>query len=291
MLKKWSEFQSLRGIISFYKIWFGIIAFGFVLFLLSSNSGREITWNSAEQLIIEVTAPLQKLINQSINSTRGFWYNYFDLINVRQDNKHLHSEIDALKMENSRYRDLLATHKRMQELLKFTNSIKPPVIAAQVIGLDPTGWFKSIIIDKGKNAGISLNMPVVNADGVVGKIVSTSPNYAKVLLVIDQNSSVDCLVQRTRDRGMVKGLSAVISKMDYVVKRSDVVADDIIITSGLGGIFPKGLPVGKVLNVKDVQGKLFKDIKIIPAVDFSKLEEVLVILKEDTSLNYHLEKE
>ena len=179
----------------------------------------------------------------------------------------------------------------MQELLKFTNSIKPPVIAAQVIGLDPTGWFKSIIIDKGKNAGISLNMPVVNADGVVGKIVSTSPNYAKVLLVIDQNSSVDCLVQRTRDRGMVKGLSSVISKMDYVVKRSDVVADDIIITSGLGGIFPKGLPVGKVLNVKDVQGKLFKDIKIIPAVDFSKLEEVLVILKEDTSLNYHLEKE
>ena len=288
---KWSVFQSLRGLISFHKIWLGIIAFGFVLFLLSSNSGREITWNCAEELIIEVSAPLQKLINQSINSTEGLWYNYFDLINVRQDNKDLQMEIDLLKMENSRYRDLLATHKRLQELLKFTNSINRPVVAAQVIGLDPTGWFKSIIIDKGKDAGISLNMPVVNADGVVGKIVSTSPNYAKVLLVIDQNSSVDCLVRRTRDRGMVKGLSAVISKLDYVVKCSDVVAGDIIVTSGLGGIFPKALPVGKVLNVQDLPGELFKEIKVSPAVDFSKLEEVLVILKEDTSLNYQLEKE
>ena len=124
-------------------------------------------------------------------------------------------------------------------------------------------------------------MRPVNANGVIGKIVSLSSNYAKVLLIIDQNSAVDCLVQRSRDRGMVKGLSAEMCKLNYVVRSSDVAVGDMVVASGLGGVFPKGIPVGEILNVEDNPGKLFKDIVIGPAVDFSKLEEVLIILKED----------
>jgi len=211
----------------------------------------------------------------------GFWLNYFQLINVRQENAHLMAEVDTLKMENNRQRELLSTHERLQKLLQFKQTTSRPVLAAQVVGLDPTGWFKSVIINKGKEAGLGLNMPVVNANGVIGKIVSLSSNYAKVLLIIDQNSAVDCLVQRSRDRGMVKGLSAETCKLNYVVRSSDVAVGDMVVASGLGGIFPKGLPVGEILNVEDNPGKLFKDIEIRPAVDFSKLEEVLVILKED----------
>jgi rod shape-determining protein MreC len=128
-------------------------------------------------------------------------------------------------------------------------------------------------------------MPVVNAFGVVGRVVSVSPNYAKVLLIIDQNSAVDCLVQRSRDRGMLKGLMSEICKLDYVAKSCDVAVGDIVVTSGLGGVFPKGLPVGQVLTVKEMLGELFKDIEIRPAVDFSKLEEVLVILEENKPSN------
>lgn len=211
-------------------------------------------------------------------------------MNLRDENKELKRKVDALSSENSRYRELLATHERLKELLQFKDAINRPALAAQVIGRDPTGWFKSIVIDKGERAGLRLNMPVVNASGVVGKIVSVSPNYAKVLLIIDPNSAVDCLIQRSRDRGIAKGVSTEICKLDYVVQSSDVAIRDMVVTSGLGGVFPKGLPVGKITEVKEVPGELFKNIRLRPAVDFSKLEEVMVILKENKSSN-HPEKE
>jgi rod shape-determining protein MreC len=279
----------LKVIPRFYRIWIWAFFLGFVLFLLSSNPDQRSTWNPAEQLIIEIAAPFQKLIKQSINIIEEFWLNYFYLVNLREEDQQLRKQIDTLSMENSRYTELLATHERLQALLQFKQTISRPVLAAQVTGRDPTGWFKSIIIDKGRQAGLKLNMPVVNASGLVGRIVSVSPNYAKALLIIDQNSAVDCLVQRSRDRGMVKGLSAEVCKLDYVVRSSDVAIGDMVVTSGQVGIFPKGLPVGQVLSVKDVAGELFKDIEIRPVVDFSKLEEVLVILEEKKS-SYHREK-
>ena len=260
-----------------------------MLFLLSSNSGSRPIWNPLEQLIIEATAPFQKLVTKTVIITRNFWLDYFNLVDVRSQNRRLKRKNNALRMENNRYRELLATHQRLQGLLQFSQTSNRPVLAAQVIGRDPTGWFESIIIDKGAHAGLKVDMPVVSANGVVGRIVSVSPNYAKTLLIIDQNSAVDCLIQRSRDRGMVRGLSADRCKLEYVVKSSDVVVEDIVVTSGLGGIFPKGLPVGQVSDVKETSGELFKDIQISPAVDFSKLEEVLVILRENESLTHQKE--
>ena len=273
----------MKGSTGFHKILIWAFLVGFVLLLLSSNSGRRPTWNTSEQLLVEVTAPFQKIITHAIITTEKFWMNYFHLVNVRRENMRLKGEIDLLRMESNQYREQLTTHKRLQELLQFRQTINRPVVAAQVIGRDPTGWFKSIVIDKGKRAGLGVNMPVVNACGVVGRIVSASPNYAKVLLVIDQNSAVDCLIQRSRDRGMLKGWSSGICKLDYVGKSSDVQIEDIVVTSGLGDLFPKGLSVGQVANVSEAPGELFKQIEVSPAVDFSKLEEVLVILKESES--------
>lgn len=281
----------MKGVTGFRTIWLWVFIIGAVLFLLSSNSDLGPTWNPAEQFVIEITAPFQKLIKQTTKSTEELWLNYFRLVGVHQENTQLKNEIHALKMANSRYRELLATQERLEELLQFKQTINRPVLAAQVIGRDPTGWFKSVIIDKGKWAGLRLDMPVVNAFGVVGRVVSVSSNYAKVLLIIDQNSAVDCLVQRSRDRGMLKGLMSEICKLDYVAKSNDITVGDIVVTSGLGGVFPKGLPVGRILDVKEISGELFKDIKIRTAVDFSKLEEVLVILEESKSSNQLKENE
>ncbi|MBL7205039.1 MAG: rod shape-determining protein MreC [Desulfobacteraceae bacterium] len=273
----------MKGEKYFRKIWISVFFICFVLLLLSSTSGLRQPWNPAEQLIVEITAPFQKLIKRTINFTKDFWLNYFCLIDVRHENSQLKQEIKSFRRENSRYKELLATHERLRKLLQFKEVIRRPVIAAQVIGLDPTGWFKSIIIDKGKRAGLKWDMPVVNASGVVGRIVSVSIDYAKVLLIIDQNSAVDCLTQQSRDRGMVKGLSTDVCKMDYMAKSSDAVVGEMVITSGLGGIFPKGLPVGKISRVKDVSGEFFKEIEVTPSVDFSKLEEVLVIQTGNSS--------
>lgn len=281
----------MKGVTGFRTIWLWVFIIGSVLFLLSSNSDLGPTWNPAEQFVIEITAPFQKLIKQITKSTEEMWLNYFRLVDVHRENTQLKNEIHVLKMANSRYRELLATQESLEELLQFKQKINRPVVAAQVIGLDPTGWFKSVIIDKGKWAGLRIDMPVVNAFGVVGRVVSVSSNYAKVLLIIDQNSAVDCLVQRSRDRGMLKGLMSEICKLDYVGKSNDIAAGDIVVTSGLGGVFPKGLPVGRILDVKEISGELFKDIKIRTAVDFSKLEEVLVILEESKSSNQLKESE
>jgi len=247
------------------------------------NSGQRPHWNIAEQAIIEIISPLQKFVTKTARATKNFWLNYFYLIDVREENRLLKERLEAITMENSRYREELYTLNRLQKLLQFRQKIQRPVVAAQVIGRDPTGWFKSVIIDKGENAGIKSDMPVVNAQGIVGRVVSVSPDYAKVLLIIDQNSAVDCLVQSCRDRGIVRGISSRLCELAYVDRSSDVTPKDMVITSGLGGVFPKGLPVGRVLTVKWIPGKLFKEIRIKPVVDFSRLEEVLVILKEDKS--------
>ena len=281
----------MKGVTGFSTIWLWVFIIGSVLFLLSSNSDLGPTWNPAEQVVIEITAPFQKLIKQTTKSMEELWLNYFRLVDVNHENTQLKNEIHVLKMANSRYRELLATQESLEKLLQFKQTINRPVLAAQVIGLDPTGWFKSVIIDKGKWAGLRIDMPVVNAFGVVGRVVSVSSNYAKVLLIIDQNSAVDCLVQRSRDRGMLKGLMSEICKLDYVAKSNDISMGDIVVTSGLGGVFPKGLPVGRILDVKEISGELFKDIKIRTAVDFSKLEEVLVILEESKSSNQLKESE
>jgi rod shape-determining protein MreC len=273
----------LKGATQFRKIWIWIFVVGFALFLLSSNVGRGRGWNPFEKLVIEALAPLQKAVMHAVRATEDFWLNYFFLVGLRDENRTLINKVNALRMENSRYRELLATTERLQVLLKFRQTIIQPAVAAQVIGRDPTGWFKSIIIDKGEKVGITLDMPVVSGRGVVGRVVSVSPNYAKALLIIDQNSAVDCLVQRSRERGMLKGFSMEACRLDYTLKTADIVVGDTVVTSGLAGVFPKGLPVGYISEVEDVSGKLFKDIKVRPAVDFSKLEEVLVILKEEES--------
>lgn len=250
------------------------------LILLSANLGRSRSWNPSIKILIEVIAPVQKLITNSVQFTEGIWFKYFDLVNTHEDNKELRSLVDKLKLENSQYRELVATDRRLQELLLVKNITGKRVLASQVISRDPTGWFKSILVDKGEDTGVKTGMPVIHSEGVVGQVVSVSYNYSKVLLIIDQNSAVACIIERSRDSGILKGSSSKECLLDYVLKTSDVRAGDRVITSGLDRIYPKGHVVGEVIEVENNTGDLFKKVKVRPSVDFSKLEEVLILLRE-----------
>lgn len=255
------------------------------LIFLSFNVDRSKSWNPLSVVLIEILSPVQKFVKGGVKVTAGLLNKYVWMIETHEENLKLKSEINRLMLENSRYREMLSTYSRLQQLLKYNDTNDEKVLAAQVIGRDPTGWFRSIIIDKGKNSGIKENMPVVNAEGVVGQVVSVSYNYSKVLLLIDQNSSVDCIIERSRESGIVKGISEKICNLDYVLKTSDVRMGDLVITSGLDRVYPRGRHVGEVIEVGEAPGEFFKNIKIRPSVDFMKLEEVLVILKEDPLLN------
>jgi rod shape-determining protein MreC len=282
--------QPLRGGKYYPRILFWVPFVGLLLILFSSSSAERSSWNPVWKVVIEATSPFQKITNYLFDGVEDFWLNYFDLVDVRKENLGLKGAVDQLKVENRQYQELLSTHERLKNLLQFKQAKDLKAVAAQVIGLDPTGWFRSVIVNKGKDDAVEIGMPVVNSDGVVGKIVSLSPNYSKVLLVLDQNSAVDCLVQRSRDRGIIKGLSAEICEMNYVTKSSDIAVGDLVVTSGLDGVFPKGIPVGEVLTVDFKTGRLFKDVEIKPAVDFSKLEEVLILLKGSELSNVRQEE-
>ena len=253
------------------------ILLSLILLSLSIGKGRE--WNPAEKLAIEITAPFQKFFIGTISTAKDIWKNYFFLVETRQENLRLNKKIDLLEIENSRYQELLLTNQRLQQLLKFQQNTEETFLPARVIGWDSSVLFKSIIIGRGENDGLKINMPVVNSKGVIGRTVSVSHNYTQVLLITDQNSAVDGLVQRSRCRGMLKGRGLSECSFDYVIKACDIETGDAIVTSGLGRAFPKGLYLGTVKKIKDSPDKLFKDVMVAPAVDFSKLEEVLVILR------------
>jgi len=252
-----------------------------VLLLLSSNFGRNRDWNSGEEFLVELTAPIQAIVRDGVARVEKVWQDYLYLVNVREENLRLREKIETLEREKQKNEEMIAAGARLAELLNLKETLDDPVIAAQVIGIDPTGWFRAVMVNKGKTDGVRVDMPVLSAKGVVGRIVSVSPHYAKVLLIIDQNSAVDILVQRSRDRGMVKGMFTDACRVDYLVSTSDVVVGDVVITSGLGGVFPKGLSVGQVTSVGETPGELFKEVLVKPAVDFSRLEEVLILLRDE----------
>jgi rod shape-determining protein MreC len=276
------------------KIWVWVFLLLVLLFLMFSQHGKSRLWNPLEKATVEITAPFQKVFSNAFNATRNMWYRYFDLVNAHKQNLKLRDEIYSLRAENYFYKERLATYQRLEKLFQLSDVPEKKTVAAQVVGWDPSGLFKAVIIDKGWTSGLAVNMPVINADGVVGRVVSASRNYSKVLLLIDQNSAVDCVTQRSRDSGIVKGLSSKTiiyePSMNYVSKLSDIEAGDAVITSGIGGIFPKGIPVGQVTDVKSPADELFMEVKIKPSVDFSRIEEVLVILTEDPLAKYITEK-
>jgi rod shape-determining protein MreC len=198
---------------------------------------------------------------------------------VRQENASLKKKLNHLEIENSKYQELLLANQRLQKLLNFQESTDEPLLPARVIGWDSSGLFKSIIIDKGEDDGLTINMPAVSSEGVVGRVVSVSAHYAQVLLITDQNSAVDGLLQRSRGRGTLKGRGSGQCYFDYVIKTRDVKVGDVIVTSGMGGMFPKGLLLGTVSEIEESPHEFFKQVQVAPAVDLSKVEEVLVVLR------------
>jgi rod shape-determining protein MreC len=147
-----------------------------------------------------------------------------------------------------------------------------------VIGKDPSTWFKTVIVNKGVKDGATRGLPVVVSEGIVGQVVETAGGYAKVLLLVDQNSAVDGLVERTRARGVIRGGAGGKCLFDYALRKDDIRIGDIVISSGVDSVFPKGLRVGQISEIVKRNAGVFQDVIMTPFVDFEKLEEVIIIL-------------
>ena len=230
-------------------------------------------------VLIAVVAPFQAGATWSIQFTGNIWRRYFSLVSVARENERLRQALARAAQENNKQRETALTNQRLRSLLNFTKTISGEQLAAEVVGLDPSSWFKSAIINKGTFDGITKGMPVVIPEGIVGQIAEVSGHYAKVLLAIDRNSAVDALVQRSRARGIIKGNASDQYRFKYVLRKNDVQVGDTIISSGMDGVFPKGIRIGAVTDIVRQNSGIFQEVTVTPHVDFEKLEEVLVILK------------
>jgi rod shape-determining protein MreC len=228
-------------------------------------------------------APFQELATRAANTAGGIWRDYLFLVSVARENQELKQQLDQALQGNLQQRELELENSRLRELLGFQRSLPGPAIAAEIIGKDPSAWFKTVIVDKGQRDGLQRGLPAVTSLGVVGQIVEASNHQSRLMLIIDRNSAADALVQRTRARGIVKGTSANECYLDYVLYEDDVRVGDQVISSGFDGVYPKGLLIGTVTTVNFEGSDIFKEVKIAPAVDFDKIEEVLIILKPPPS--------
>lgn len=230
------------------------------------------------RVAIFFVAPLQDAVTGSIRFARGIWTHYFYLVSVAQENDNLKKKLSWVVEKNIQYNEIELSNQRLRNLLNFKETTTSQILAAEVIGVDPSSWFKAVIIDKGSIDGVERGLPVVIRQGIAGQVVNVSSRYSKVMLIIDRNSSIDALVQRTRARGIIKGEATGECLFKYVLRKNDVRVGDKIVASGLDGVFPKGLPVGDVKEVVRRNSGVFQEVRVVPYIDFEKLEEVLVIL-------------
>ncbi len=231
-----------------------------------------------EQVAVSVTGPFQDAASRVIHWSGAVWHRYFFLVSVTGENEQLRAELDRTIEMNSRFEETQRANERLRKLLDFKENVINDVMAAQVVGRDPNPWFRSITIDRGEADGLRRGLPVVVSRGIVGVVTTVAAHYSIILLIVDQNSAVDVLVQETRVRGLVKGNSVNHCSLEYVLLRHEVHKGDAVVTSGLDGVFPKGLRVGEISEVAKQNSGIFQEIYITPYVDFETIEEVLVIL-------------
>jgi len=231
------------------------------------------------RMMIAFVAPFQELATHVVKTVQDSWWRYFFLVSVARENQQLLQQLAESQQKIIQQHELELENQRLRELLGFKRALPAPVIAAEIIGKDPSAWFKTVIIDKGSTDGLRRGLPAVSSLGVVGQIIEVSAHQSRLMLIIDRNSGADALVQRTRARGIVKGTSQDDCYLDYVLHADDVGVGDLVVSSGFDGVYPKGLLIGTVTAVDFKGGDFFKDVQITPAVDFDKLEEVLIILE------------
>jgi len=227
---------------------------------------------------VSAVTPAESGAIHSQDWIKNLWTNYLYLHGVRRENRQLRAQLEQMKIEEARLSEDARMARRIQTLLAFKEQYVDSTVAAQVIGTSGSDQSRVLYIDKGSNDGIATDMAVITPTGIVGKIVQVFPDSAQILPINDQFSGVGAALKDSRLQGILKGGANGTTTLQYIMSDEKVVPGEDVITSGGDRIFPKGLPVGKVISVEP--GKdLFLNIRVIPAARLDQLEEVLVVTK------------
>lgn len=241
-----------------------------------------------ESAFLEVISPIDSAFNHISDGAKSVVGDYMDLLHVRDENAKLRNELTRVKSDRARLAELEVENHHLAELLELKDVLGTKAVAANVIGSDATGVSRTLILASGSDEGLRPGMAVLANQGVVGKIIAVSPSASRVLLINDHNSALDGFDQITRARGIVAGIVDDGLILKYADRSQDIQPGDTVVTSGLDGIFPRGLLVGTIQSVRREGPGLFLGVKITPAVDFRQLEQVLILTEppprlEDTA--------
>lgn len=261
------------------KIIAGIAAFGALIFY-SLNLRHEEHANSFERAVLTVMSPVVETVNLADDFLASIWNDYLYLVNVREENKQMRKTITILNKRLIENREAVAEHDRLKKLMDLKDTLPVSSCAALVVAEDSSPWFRTVTIDRGEKDGIREGMPVVAMAGIVGRIVKVAQNSSRVLLLTDHASGISAVVQRSRARGVVVGKGGNSCSLEFSERGEDVRTGDIVLTSGIGGVFPKGIPIGEITMVKKGEYGIFQTVNISPFVNISRLEEVLVVLQK-----------
>jgi len=228
------------------------------------------------RLLLDVLAPFQRMSVTVTRTVGDLWRDAAALFRRRADLDRLQERITTLEEQTVRLEEIEQENARLRELLAFRERLAGDVLAAAVVGRDATGLARTLTIDRGERDGIVKGAAVLAPAGIVGQVFLASGHAARVLLITDHNSGVDAIVQRTRARGIVEGTVTEGCGLKFVKRTEDLQPGDVVVTAGVDGIFPRGLPIGQLTSVDKRGQGLFQYATVRPFVDFDRLEEVLV---------------
>ncbi len=255
------------------------------LLLISAQINAQPGATVLETVTVGVFTQMQRWVTNTLSTTGDLWTGYVGLRNLRQQNLALTDNVAELELELQVQRALAQQARSLERLLRLRETVALPTLSARVIATDATPYFRTLTIDRGRDDGLRPDMAVIAPAGVVGRVVGVSAGRAaQVQLLVDRNAAAGALVERTRASGLVVGTDTDgLLRMDYVSNLEDVRVGDRIVTSGVDRIYPGGFLIGEVTEVEQGVG-LYLVIHVDPVVEFSRIEDVLVVVDRSATL-------
>jgi rod shape-determining protein MreC len=231
-----------------------------------------------DNALISVAGGVQKTFFYFTQGTRQILDHYLFLVNAQKQNDELRKELDLLRTKLTQLQEVELENARLRDALEFRSRAEQPLLAAHVVAHDVSADYFGVRVDKGAKQGVRVGMGVISPSGLVGRVLRVAPNYSDVLTLVDPTSNIDGIIQRSRARGIISGQAKQLTcRMKYLDRLEDVAVNDVVVSSGFGNIFPKGLLVGYVTSVVPSPNGILQNVTVKSAVDIYRLEEVFIV--------------
>lgn len=253
--------------------------------LVGETPRRSVNENFVQRLLFDIASPVQSVIRIPIRFILKTWEDYVHLIDLKSENEVLKGRLLVQEKEILEYQEALVSSGHLQRLAKMRADFQIPLLPAKIVGQDVSPWFRSILLERGGDGLVRGGMPVVADTGLVGIITATSPTTSRAMLILDSQSSLSGIVQRSRARGLVRGTGTRLLDFVLMVRGDDVEPGDVVLTSGIDGIYPQGLKIGEISRVNYAEERLVQVAELAPAVDFGRMEQVFIMEKRGLTMD------